>query len=195
MASSSSCVDTTPIMLEKNNPTILAKDVNPIPEETTTLYPNALSSTPSNSTLLQHTLRSSSISIQNLSEPTSNQCQSLPSTLLPSTSASSFVPVCSALSLSNTKTSEALLQTQKPYVSKNKKESKPKNTKNTTQEVDEVEKSFINLSSIVSEHFTEKKKMDEDDTFGCTVAYQLRKIEEPRKTEIKGKIMKVLYDY
>lgn len=72
------------------------------------------------------------------------------------------------------------------------KKSKPKNT--MIQEVDEVEKSFINLSSIISQHFVDKK-MDEDDVFGSTIAYQLRKIEEPRKTELKGKIMKILYEF
>lgn len=59
--------------------------------------------------------------------------------------------------------------------------------------IEEIDKSFINLSSIVSQHLLEKKKMDEDDFFGCTVACQLWKI-ELRKTELKGKIMKTLYE-
>jgi len=67
-------------------------------------------------------------------------------------------------------------------------ENKKNKAKNTIiQEVDEVEKSFMNLLSIMSQHFSGKQKMDEDDVFGSTIAYQLRKIEEPRKTQ--GKII------
>lgn len=75
-----------------------------------------------------------------------------------------------------------------------KKENRNRKRNTTVQEVDKVEKSFTNLSSIVSEHLLQKEKMHEDDSFGCIIAYQLRKIEEPRKTEIKGKIMKILFD-
>jgi len=68
--------------------------------------------------------------------------------------------------------------------------------KNTViPEIDEVDKTFINLSSIVSEHFLDKRKIDEDDNFGCTIVHQLRKIDEPRKTELKGKIMKILHEF
>jgi len=75
-------------------------------------------------------------------------------------------------------------------------ENNKRKLKNTViPEIDEVDKTFINLSSIVSKHFLDKKKMDEDDSFGCTIAHQLRKIDEPRKTELKGKIMKILYEF
>lgn len=60
------------------------------------------------------------------------------------------------------------------------------------QEVNEVKKSLINLSSIVSQQFLDKQKMDEGDVFVSTIAYQIRKIDEPRKTEVKGTIMKFL---
>lgn len=55
-------------------------------------------------------------------------------------------------------------------------ENKKNKAKNTIiQEVDEVDKSFMNLSSVMSQHFSGKQKMDEDDVFGSTIAYQLRR--------------------
>jgi len=62
---------------------------------------------------------------------------------------------------------------------KSTSESNKRKLKNTViPEIGEIDKTFINLSSIVSEHFLDKRKIDEDDSFGCTIAHQLRKIDE-----------------
>ncbi|KAL0107396.1 hypothetical protein PUN28_008326 [Cardiocondyla obscurior] len=69
-----------------------------------------------------------------------------------------------------------------------------------TSSADKVEESFLKLTSVVSSHFENKTQnsisfdmTDEDDIFGKTVACQLRKISEPRKSEIKGQLMKILF--
>ncbi|XP_070525070.1 uncharacterized protein [Cardiocondyla obscurior] len=74
-----------------------------------------------------------------------------------------------------------------------------KETKHTSS-ADKVEESFLKLTSVVSSHFENKTQnsisfdmTDEDDIFGKTVACQLRKISEPRKSEIKGQLMKILF--
>lgn len=66
---------------------------------------------------------------------------------------------------------------------------------------DEMEDSFVKLTSAVSTHFEKKNQntissevLDEEDIFGKTVAFQLKKIAEPEKTKIKGQIMKILYN-
>lgn len=65
----------------------------------------------------------------------------------------------------------------------------------------DVEDSFIRLTSAVSTHLEKKNQniipsevADEDDVFGKTVEYQLKKIAEPEKTKIKRQIMKILFD-
>ncbi|GAB1861518.1 MADF domain-containing protein [Camponotus japonicus] len=78
-------------------------------------------------------------------------------------------------------------------MSKHKKEDK-ENRKRIREETDEIEKSLVNLSSIVSRNYLEKQKMDEDDYFSQTIAHELRKRKEPKKMELKGKIMKILYE-
>lgn len=66
---------------------------------------------------------------------------------------------------------------------------------------DKMEKSFLKLTSVVSSHLENKTQnvisfdvTDEDDIFAKAVACQLRKVSEPKKSEIKGQIMKILYD-
>lgn len=60
---------------------------------------------------------------------------------------------------------------------------------------DEIDNSFVKLTSAVTAHFEKKNQstipsevlqLDEEDIFGKTVAYQLKKIAEPEKTKIKG---------
>jgi len=66
---------------------------------------------------------------------------------------------------------------------------------------DEIEDCFVKLTSAVTTHFEKKNQntipsevLDEEDIFGKTVAYQLKKIAEPEKTKIKGQIIKILYN-
>lgn len=68
------------------------------------------------------------------------------------------------------------------------------NRKRIREETDEIEKSLVNLSSIISQNYLEKQKMDEDDYFSHTIAHELRKRKEPKKMELKRKIMKILYE-
>lgn len=65
---------------------------------------------------------------------------------------------------------------------------------------DKIEESFLKLTSVVSSHLESKPQnvmsfdvTDEDDIFAKSVACQLRKISEPKKSGIKGQIMKILY--
>jgi len=78
-------------------------------------------------------------------------------------------------------------------MSKHKKEDK-ENRKRIREETDEIEKSLVNLSSIISQNYLEKQKMDEDDFFSHTIAHELHKRKEPKKMELKGKFMKILYE-
>lgn len=79
-------------------------------------------------------------------------------------------------------------------MSKNKKENK-ENKKKLTEETSEIEKSLLNLLSIISQNYLQKQKMNEDDFFQSQIiAHELRKRKEPTKTELKGKIMKILYE-
>jgi len=78
-------------------------------------------------------------------------------------------------------------------ISKSKKENK-ENRGKMAEETSEIEKSLLNLSSIISQNYLEKQKMDEDDFFSQTIAHELRKRKEPNKTVLKGKIMKILYE-
>ncbi|KAL6256794.1 hypothetical protein P5V15_011733 [Pogonomyrmex californicus] len=109
---------------------------------------------------------------------------------IPSLSQSSSLLLSSTLSSNNNKISTQSIKPSTKVILQ--KENKYRNE--IIEETNEIEKSFINLSSIVTQYLLEKQKMDEDDFFSHTVAYQLRKIEELRKSELKGKIMKILYE-
>jgi len=73
-----------------------------------------------------------------------------------------------------------------------------KKVKSKSAADDEMEDSFLKLTSAVTTHLERKNTIpsevtDEDDVFGKTVACQLKKVAEPEKTKIKGQIMKILY--
>ncbi|XP_071555011.1 uncharacterized protein [Temnothorax nylanderi] len=58
-----------------------------------------------------------------------------------------------------------------------------------TSSPDKIEQSFLKLSSI-----SLSDTSDEDDIFAKAVACQLRKMSEPQKSQLKGQIMKILYN-
>ncbi|XP_039305574.1 uncharacterized protein LOC120357860, partial [Solenopsis invicta] len=97
--------------------------------------------------------------------------------------------------IKSTPENKAILSSMQPCIKFMPGNKKNKAKCTIMQEADKVDKSFMNLSSVMSQHFSGKQKMDEDDVFGSTIAFQLRKIEEPRKTQLKGKIMKILYEF
>ena len=130
-----------------------------------------------------------------VSTSSENECEMRPLTPLSSTLLS---PTPSPLPSPNNDTCVSNIQSRiKKVTSENvnkESRSREKDRKKVTEEKDEVEKSFLNLSSVLPHHFLEKQQMDEDDFFGNIIAHQLRKIQEPKKTELKGKLMKTLYE-
>lgn len=93
-------------------------------------------------------------------------------------------PSCSSPSLSPSPNMESL------YNKPSKRKRVPMQEKNS-----EVENSLISLSSVISQHYAREKLMDEDDTFCTTILFQLRKLQEPQKTEMKRQMLKLLFDF
>lgn len=140
----------------------------------------------------------SSAILQSLS-PLSSLSPSPPPQLSVSTASSSSSTLAPAALLESSTllpNNEMCVPSIKPcmeIISKHKKEDK-ENRKRIREETDEIEKSLVNVSSIISQNYLEKQKMDEDDFFSQTIAHELRKRKEPKKMELKGKIMKILYE-
>lgn len=143
-----------------------------------------------------------------LQSPSSSSSPPLP--LSPSSSPSSFYPSrvvpCPPEqiepNLLSSSVSPSVLQSPNTNeIVRKKKPDKAKtetSRKNTVVEEDEAGQSLINLTSIVSQHFTkqqEQRPINTDDSFAHIVVHQLELIGEPRKTEIKGKILKLLFDF
>lgn len=69
-----------------------------------------------------------------------------------------------------------------------------------TSSADKLEESFFKLTSVVSSHLEKKSEnksfdiTDEDEIFAKAIACQLKKISEPQKSQLKGQLMKVLYN-
>jgi len=75
-----------------------------------------------------------------------------------------------------------------------------KKIKGTPSE-EKMEQSLLKLTSVVSSHLENKPQnisynnvTDEDEIFAKAVACQLKKILEPEKSQLKGQIMKILYN-
>lgn len=69
-----------------------------------------------------------------------------------------------------------------------------------TSLADKLEESFFKLTSVVSSHLEKKYGnksfdiIDENEIFAKAIACQLKKILEPQKSQLKGQLMKILYD-
>lgn len=59
--------------------------------------------------------------------------------------------------------------------------------------LDIVESSVLNMSAAVTSHLKSQKTEDEEDIFGSLVSSELKKLYEPEKSEMKRKLLTVLY--